>query len=192
MPLVAISGSQGSGKSTILKRLMDYDYYIIERKTSRSILADWGVTLQQVNNDPELTTRFQEEIIKRKADDELEAVRSSYIHFTERTFADLFTYALVALGKDNTYSDWLNEYYRQCMNYNQTYSLVYYLESGHFVPPSDGTRGSNVHYSRMIDMTMYDFTQQMTHVSKLTSIKTPDLQQRLTIIDEQTKALLKQ
>lgn len=200
MALVAISGSQGSGKTTILNRVKNHQFPIIERKTSRSILAEWEVTLEQVNNDPDLTVKFQEEIIERKYNDEIshsetnkgfsQTAMATHTWFTERTFADLFTYAVVTLGKDNRFSDWLNEYYRRCMRYNQIYDQVYYLKAGHFTPAHDGTRGSNVHYSRMVDLTMLDITQQMTHNSKLTVIDAPDLEQRVTLIAEQAKALL--
>lgn len=187
--LVAISGSQGSGKSTILQQIYERGYNIVERKTSRSILEDWGVTLKEVNDDPQLTMKFQEEITKRKFEDEHFAMKSTAVWFTERTHADLFTYALVSLGKDNTYSDWLNEYYRTCMNHNQDYRAVYYLRAGHFSIEHDGTRGSNVHYSRMVDLTMLDLTRQMVHTSKLTIIETPDLTQRVNIITQQSTGL---
>jgi len=184
--LVTVSGSQGSGKSTILHKLKELGYNIIERKTSRSILADWGVTLQEVNNDSELTLRFQEEISDRKFQDERDAIVSKDLWFTERTHADLFTYALVSLGKDNQHSEWLNKYYHQCMKYNQWYAASFYLRAGHFNIEHDGTRGSNVHYSRMVDLTMLDITQQMVHTSKLTIIETPDLEQRVNIITMQS------
>lgn len=184
--LVAISGSQGSGKSTILSQIKEKGFRTIERKTSRSILSDWGVTLEEVNNNSELTIKFQEEITKRKFDDELAAIKSGDLFFTERTHADLFTYALVSLGKDNNYSDWLDEYYHTCMRYNQYYGAVYYLRAGHFNIEHDGTRGSNMHYSRMVDLTMLDITQQMVHTSKLTVVETPDLSQRVNIITLQS------
>ena len=183
--LVAISGSQGSGKSTILAKIKEMGFPIVERKTSRSILSDWGVTLQEVNNDCELTTRFQDEITARKFEDEEMAIRSDLLHFTERTHADLFTYALVSLGKDNNYSDWLNKYYMTCMKLNQHYEKAFYLRAGQFNVEHDGTRGSNHHYSRMVDLTMLDMTQQMVHNSKLTIIETPDLMQRVGIITTQ-------
>lgn len=190
MSLVAIAGSQGSGKTTIMSRLQQEGYQTIERKTSRSILSEWNVSLQQVNNNPELTVAFQEEIIKRKYQDEINAARSNNLWFTERTFADLFTYTVVSLGKDNNFSQWINQYYQSCTRYNQIYSLVYYLKAGHFTPEHDGVRGSNIHYSRMVDLTMLEFTQQMIHNSKLYVIDTPDLEQRQTIIQEQSRALL--
>ena len=183
--LVAISGSQGSGKSTILQEVKEKGFNIIERKTSRSILSDWGVTLQEVNNDPVLTTKFQDEITKRKFLDEEQAINSPDLWFTERTHADLFAYALVSLGKDNSYSDWLDNYYQTCMKFNQQYAAVYYLRAGQFNVVHDGIRGSNMHYSRMVDLTMLDITQQMVHNSKLTIIETPDLNQRVNIITMQ-------
>jgi predicted ATPase len=190
MALVAISGSQGSGKSTIISKIQELGFNIIERKTSRSILSEWGVSLQQVNNDPNLTLKFQEEITRRKFNDERAAILDTQrLYFTERTHADLFTYALVSLGKDNHHSEWLDRYYRTCMEYNQWYASVYYLRAGHFNIEHDGTRGSNMHYSRMVDLTMLDITQQMVHTSKLTVIETPDLIQRVNIITMQSRGL---
>ena len=180
--LIAISGSQGCGKTTMLEKIKAAGFKTIDRKSSRSILSDWDVTLQEVNTNAELTLRFQEEITKRKYMDELDAMCTPELHFTERTHADLFTYALVSLGKDNSHTEWLNEYYKTCMKYNQSYAGVYYLRAGHFNIEHDGTRGSNVHYSRMVDLTMLDITQQMVHTSKLTIVETPDLEQRLNII----------
>jgi len=187
--LVAVSGSQGSGKTTIINQIQQHGHYVVERKTSRSILEDWNVTLQEVNNSHELTIKFQEEITKRKVRDELDAIECSDLVFTERTHADLFTYALVSLGKDNSYDSWLNDYYRTCMHHNQAYAGVFYLRAGQFNITHDGTRGSNMHYSRMVDLTMLDATRQMVHTSKLTVIETPDLTQRINIIQIQSEAL---
>lgn len=184
--LVAISGSQGSGKSTIVEILSQRGLKTIERKTSRSILEEWGVTLQEVNADGDLTTKFQEEITKRKFLDEQFAIETEDLWFTERTHADLFTYSLVSLGKENQYSEWLNNYYKTCMKYNQLYEGVYYLRAGHFNIEHDGTRGSGVHYSRMVDLVMLDITKQMVHTSKLTVIETPDLEQRVNLISVQS------
>lgn len=191
--LIAISGSQGAGKSTILHKLQqECGVEIVDRKTSRSILSDWGVSLDQVNNDPDLTLKFQDEIIQRKYRDEQRALQNPLeLWFTERTYADLFTYAVVSVGKDNKHSEWLNQYYRQCMQYQQTYSYVYYLRAGHFAPAHDGVRGSNHHYSRMVDLTMLDFTKQMTQPQLINIIETPDLEQRVSIIRIQSHALMR-
>lgn len=158
--LYSISGSQGTGKSTLLNAL---GYPTIERKTSRSVLSDWGVTLSEVNNNRPLTIKFQDEILKRKIEDEADAAASSDIYFTERTFADLFVYALVAIGKDNEYSDWLDSYYERCLDAQRdSYQNVFYLTAGHFKPVDDGVRAINQHYSRMVDVMMYEYTTKMT------------------------------
>lgn len=181
--LIAISGSQGAGKSTVLKELATRGYNIIARKSARSILKDWGITLDEVNDDHELTIKFQDEITKRKLEDEKPAIESKGIWFTERTHADLFAYALVDLGRDNEYSEWVDNYYKKCLYYNQLYTRVYYLQAGFFNIEHDGTRGANKHYSRMVDLIMSDLTQQMVHPSKFTRIITPSLDDRVDIID---------
>ena len=180
--LIAISGSQGSGKSTLLQQLEDLGHNVISRKTSRSILSDWNVPLEQVNNDPDLTLKFQQEIILRKFLDERDARYDDAVWFTERTYADLMTYFLIALGKTNRFTKDIDLYYKQCIMNQQAFGKVFYLKAGHFVPEHDEVRGVNVHYSRMVDLTMLDLTQQMTSVEKLSVIHTPCLEQRLQII----------
>jgi predicted ATPase len=183
--LIAVSGSQGSGKSTILAKLEEQGFNTVSRKTSRSILSEWDVSLEQVNNDRDLTLKFQDEIILRKKQDEANAAASDELWFTERTYADLFTYSLISLGKDNRNNDFLNRYYRTCLGYQQTYSHVFYLRAGYFDIEHDGTRGSNRHYSRMADLIMKDYTEQMTLGQNLSVIETPDLQERVDLISVQ-------
>lgn len=184
--LVSIMGSQGAGKSTVLAELRARGHNTIERKTSRSILSDWNVTLEDVNSDRELTIRFQDEIIRRKWNDEFAASKSGDLWFTERSYTDLFSYSVVALGSNNSFSDWLNEYYRQCARMQQSYSYVFYLQGGLFAVAPDGVRGSNQHYSRLVDAGMWSFAQQMTHHSVLTPISTPDLTTRVDFIENIT------
>lgn len=157
--LYAVAGSQGAGKSTVLSALTEKGYPSISRKTSRSILSDWGVSLSEVNNSRPLTIKFQDEILSRKFDDEQEAASSKDIWFTERTYMDLFTYALVAVGKDNEYSDWIDDYYFRCLEKQEYYNHIFFLPGGKFAPVHDGVRGSNQHYQRMVDMTLQYYTR---------------------------------
>lgn len=180
--LLAVSGSQGAGKTTVLNELTKAGFKVIERKTSRSILSDWGVTLAEVNNNPALTIKFQEEILKRKLEDEAEAVNSSDIWFTERTFTDLFVYALVALGKDNEYSEWLDEYYEKCKYAQESYDAVFYLQAGYFQPVNDGVRGINQHYSKMVDLVMSHYTNLMTSQQNMCVVNTPNIDERVFVI----------
>lgn len=184
--LYAISGSQGSGKSTVLRELQSAGQQVITRKTARSILDDWGVTLQEVNRNLELTVKYQDELLTRKRDDEVIGLCDS-IYYTERTYADLFSYALFTLGKHNDYSDWLNTYHTKCMKYQQMYAGVFYLKAGYFPPKHDGVRGSNHHYSRMADTTMLDVTTTMTRPDRLVVVDTGCLQQRVSSIMSMTE-----
>lgn len=167
--LVSVSGSQGLGKSVFINHLAtEWRFKTIERKTSRSILSDWGVSLSEVNNDRELTTKFQDEILTRKAADEAEAAVSDELWVTERSFADLFTYAVVALGKDNEYSDWVDRYYDRCVEAQKAYAGVMYLDrSGRFDGKivADGVRGINAHYGIMVDLTMTHYSNEICDMS---------------------------
>lgn len=157
--LLSIAGSQGSGKSTLLEELSKLGFNTVDRKTSRSILSDWGVTLQEVNTNSDLTIKFQDEILSRKMSDEAEAVASKDVWFTERTYADLFTYALVSLGHNNDFSAYIDQYYNACRAAQETHTACFYLQAGKFPVAADGVRGSNQHYSRMVDLVMYDILE---------------------------------
>ena len=181
--LISIAGSQGSGKSTVLKALNDAGYNIVERKTARSILTEWGVTLDAVNQDPDLKMSFQEELVTRKSTDEVELAYSEEIFFTERTFADLFTYALIAFGQYNRYDEWIDRYYKACKEGCNNYSRVYYLEScfSHNIE-DDGVRSINQHYSRMVDVVMLDVTKAMVGNDRLNVIDVEDIDKRVNHI----------
>lgn len=188
--LFAISGSQGSGKSTTIESLYKEGFPIVQRKTSRSILEEWGVTLSEVNNDRPLTIKFQDEILKRKFEDEREAALSrSEICFTERTYADLFAYALIAIGKDNEYSDWINDYYERCQRYQSSYKHIFFLPQGKFNLEADGVRGANKHYSKLVDTAIINITKQMRSVMDPLTFQpiNPELTQVLDVGVEQRK-----
>lgn len=179
--LIAISGSQGSGKTVLCNALVERGFAVVSRKTSRSILNDWGTTLDQVNSNPNLTIRFQDEILKRKRADDLELLQNNSVVITERSFVDLFVYALVSLGASNRFSNWLDEYFEQCVEAQRIYTNTVYLTAGHFKVQHDGVRGSNTHYSRMVDVTMQDFIKQFNQKTKSSFhiLDTPVLETRL-------------
>lgn len=179
--LIAISGSQGSGKTTLINELKALGYPTVGRKTARSILDEWGVTLDAVNSDFALKQAFQDELVRRKYNDELEASLSPDLWITERTFSDLFTYSLISFGQYNEYDSWLDAYFEKCKEYCLNYNHVFYITSK-FQIEKDGVRSINKHYSRMIDQIMLDITKQMIYDEKVSIIDTADMSARLTII----------
>lgn len=170
--LASVMGAQGSGKTTVLNEIISRGYQAIERKTSRSILSDWDVCLDEINTTPSLAIKFQDEILRRKIADEQEYVQDQdNVWYTERSYVDLFAYATVSLGHLNEYSDWLNNYFERCKAAQKTYKAVCYIHSGKFTPVHDGVRGSNIHYSRMVDLYMHDVLYQMTSKDVIVEIK---------------------
>lgn len=159
--LFAISGPQGSGKTTILNHLHHMGFPIVERKSSRSLLNDMNVTLDQVNDTPELCAEFQRKIVERKWNDEWKYHNTNTIAFTERTFTDLFVYALVNLGKFNSYDQWINRYFDRCKYFNDYYTGVFHLNGGMFDIENDGVRGSNRYYGLMVDTMISTINHEM-------------------------------
>ncbi len=160
--LISISGSQGCGKTTLLNKLVEkYGFNVIERKTSRSLLSDMGYTLNEINQSDELTIEFQEKIIDRKHEDEYEAVKSSDIWFTERSYADLFTYALMNLGRNNEHNCWLEQYYNRCWTLQMNYRGIIFLNRFTDDVENDGVRAINRHYSRAIEHIIYNNIKEM-------------------------------
>ena len=190
--LIAIGGSQGAGKSTLLQKLEQAGYPVVQRKTSRSILDEWKVSLDQVNKDPELCVKFQDEITKRKFEDEWDAVKSTDICFTERTYTDLFVYALMNLGKLNDYHNWINAYYDTCLSHNKMYSDIFYIPGGQFTIEMDGVRGSNPHYGHMVDITMQKYLEKMPPLTnQIKYITMADIDERFNFVMQSIKGLIK-
>ena len=176
--LIAISGSQGSGKSSLVSELQRDGLPVVARKTSRSILTEWGVTLHDVNNDDELTIKFQNEILRRKWEDERELRESDTIGITERTFMDLFTYVLISIGKNNEHSDWLDGYYAKCAAYSNAYTQVCYLPAGQFTLEHDGVRGSNNYYASLVDNALIHFTRMAIPNDRINIIRSSTILDR--------------
>jgi len=179
--MIAVTSAQGAGKTTMLNEMAARGYRVVDRKASRSILADWDVTLDQVNSDKDLTIRFQEEILRRKIEDDSNTGFNEVV-FTERSFVDLFGYALITLGKHNEYSSWLDDYYTRCCDAQKIYSRVVYLTSGHFDVEHDGVRGSNKHYAQMVDATFLHYYKEMTASRQQMVIDTPLLSARVAAL----------
>lgn len=174
LKVVSVCGAQGEGKTTVLEEIKNRGYYVVERKTSRSILAELGMTLEEVNKYPPLTKYFQEKIIERHASSFLFAkdmanlgrlnIIKDDVIFVERSFADIFTYCLMAIGSFNDYNQYVNEYYERCKKYQNSYSAVIAL-SGRVTEDieaeSDGVRSVNKHFIRAVDSTIDYYCKAM-------------------------------
>lgn len=187
--LVGISGSQGQGKTTVCNNLQQLGFNVVQNKTSRSILNDWGYTLDEVNRYAPLTVKFQDEVLRRHIEFNREAASGDKINFSERTFADIFSYALFVVGPFNKYDTWLNEYYEKCKAAQNMYSKVIYLSGRTYKPQEDGVRSINIHYTSAVDTLIYSYIKDFCRhergaPERCFTIKTPDHDERIKQILE--------
>lgn len=149
--IIGISGAQGQGKSTLIKAAVECNstFNAPTIQTSRNILNTWGFTLNEVNRYMPLKIKFQEQLL----DEHCRALNNlnSGVHLVERTFADIFAYAILGLGSFNEYSDWLDEYYIKCRDAQlRFFDHVVYLFGRDYTPEDDGVRSTNKHFSSIV------------------------------------------
>jgi predicted ATPase len=187
MSVVTISGSQGQGKSTVLNSLAAKGYNVVERKTSRSILKEWGFTLDEVNRYPPLTRAFQDEVIRRHLESMKPLLDDDKFYFMERSFADIFTYAILAIGSFNEYNNWMEDYYGKCLEAQAHFHSIFHLTGRTFVPQDDGVRSTSRFFGQTVDREIYSYLKIMdTAIGKnqLFSIAHTDNEERVKIILE--------
>lgn len=185
MSIVTLSGSQGQGKSTVLNTIASYGYSVVERKTSRSILADWTLSLNEVNKYAPLTRVFQEEVLERHLESMKPLVDDSRIHFMERSFSDIFSYANLAIGSFNEYNNWMEDYWNRCVEAQSLYLRVFHLTGRTFVPEEDGVRSTSRFFGATADREIYACLQAMDKVigkGQLHSIGVTDNEERVQAI----------
>lgn len=196
MHLISIAGSAGTGKSTLINYLQEnnrgYNFKVVDRKTSRSILRDWGITLQQVNSDIDIFKSFQLEMLSRKYSDDtsvFQTISDNDVIITERTFADLYTFALIIMGHNNEHNEWLNNYFNLCKQKQEIYDSIFLLPYGQFPIQSDDVRPNNEHFNLLWAKSIEEFTYKLmsdrqinVNVHKITDI---DLKLRAGVVFEQ-------
>lgn len=181
--LVAICGSQGQGKTTVLSSLQERGHRVSFPKTSRSILEEWGVTLEEVNKQPKLKMEFQDEIIKRHYEHNMGSAESGdHVIFTERSFADIFVYTVLSLGPFNEFSTWLDDYYNRCKEYQKIYSSIFKLEGRVNDVEEDGVRSVNQHFTQSIDTLLRYYLDDFG--VRVNIIDDPDHTNRIKLIEE--------
>lgn len=171
--LIGVSSSQGQGKTTLISSTQELGATPLKTQTARSILQNWDVTLDEVDKSPELRKRFQEEVVELHYSSISPAINSSNIYIVERTFADIFTYTVISLGLYNEYSNWLNEYYEKCKEYQQLFDRVVMLKGLNVNDlHKDGVRSINPHFATLVEnriefycMNMSENTTQVKIIS---------------------------
>lgn len=184
--LIGISSSQGQGKTTVLSSLREYGVTVMPVNTARSILADWGVTLSDLERNPDLRIKFQDRLIKDHYDALKQKKGTIAPVLVERTFADVFVYTLLSLGAFNEYSQWLEEYYEMCKEYQKVFDKVILLEGRDSTEvESDGVRSTNQHFVTVVQHSIRHYVYEMSSTpNSVIHVNTPDHEQRINHILE--------
>ena len=164
--IIGISGAQGQGKSTLIKAAIEQSeppYVDMQLQTARGVLNDWGYTLDEVNGYMPLKLKYQDELFERH----YEAFGYTYYQkdyfLAERSFADIYTYALASVGPFSVHSKWLNEYYEKCRKaQREIFSHVVFLSGRVYSPEYDGVRPINTQFSDMVDFLIRKYTQEFS------------------------------
>ena len=181
--IIAFSGSQGSGKTTLLEELSKRGYNVIARKTSRSVLSDWDMTLSEVYADHKLMMAFQDEIFERKLADEQEALLSNELWLTDRSYVDILGYTIMVLGSDIRYGGWLQDYHDRCVMAEHFYQHRVYVPRLNIKVVGDGCRSVCPVYSKAIDHVMRGF-QLSISPANVVELTTSNLTERILEVKE--------
>jgi len=185
--IIGISGAQGQGKSTLIKAALgstEYNFRDGELQTARTLLSDMGYTLTEVNKYMPLKVKFQEQLLSNHSANIQSLIQVSHdrddIYLVERTFADIFNYALLSLGPFNEYSEWLNEYYEQCKKaQDECFDSVVFLSGRDYTPEEDGVRSINSHFSALTDFLIRKYTMAFINTTYGVEITEPSVHGRL-------------
>lgn len=183
--IVSISGAQGQGKSTTLASLQLGGLNIIELKTARSVLSEWNIGLPEIYADRVLAMKFHEALIVRHDENCAPYYNQDDVFFMERSYADIFAYALAVTGHFNDCSEWLNQFYDKCSALQSKLSGVIYLSGRVYTPEEDGVRSTNIHFSKVIDLSIENYSREFannTHTHRVYHVSRPELSSRVNVI----------
>jgi hypothetical protein len=184
--IIGVSGAQGQGKSTLISDCVASNYggCKLGLQTSREILNDWGYTLSEVNKYSPLKVKFQDELIKRHEKSLIRSLElaseAKLVFLVERTFADIFTYALASIGPHNEYSNWLDEYAEKCSEAQKKYfHTVVFLQGREYVPEDDGVRSVNIHFAHLANSMILHYAETFSNDDSLLVVNVSDRNSRV-------------
>lgn len=126
--IIAISGSQGTGKSSILSSAEDFGCYVDRMSVARTVQANLGWDkLSRVEESKEDMMQFQEEVLNVMMARDAAIAATGRLTIVERSPADVFAYASLwckRAGADAELDDWLNAFGRKCKAHLETYTVV--------------------------------------------------------------------
>lgn len=159
--LLGLSSVQGQGKTSLIQTFAQRDSFIKHKnlQSARTLMDKLNLTLPEINADIKLKTYFQDELLDQHFNS-LSKIDHSEFSIIERTFVDMFCYALISVGPFNAVSTWLDNYYYKCCQAQKILSHTFYLQYG-IIPVEDGCRSVNYHYAKTMDILMKHYLNEM-------------------------------
>lgn len=189
--LSAITGSQGQGKSTTINHICsDGIITKIVSNTAREVISKFfkGDTLEKIYSCPEKTVDMQELVFENHYNLLKQYKEDKNYFIVERSFADLYTYALLRIGALNSYNQWLQEYKHKCHEAQRIFSNIFFLTGRTYTPEFDGVRSVNHDFSSIVDLTLKKTLHELNSESNIEIIDNPDLDYRcMKIIEKMVK-----
>lgn len=193
--LLCISGSHGEGKTTLLEEYMSkyQDARWIKNTAARDSLRELGMTLENVYSSKEKIVEFQELVLKKQNHIVEQANSTNILHVTERSYLDLLTYAILGIGGDVRFQDWLDSYAEDCMYGHELTSGLLHLEGrvipmGGTSPENDGTRPTGAIFTTATTAIISHLAHQTKSTATLIC-SNPDLANRVVSLHDMVTLL---
>lgn len=180
--IIGISGSQGRGKSFLIKEMKKRGHHTIDSSTTRSVLKDYNVTLDEANKNLSLKKEIQREVLNRHSSLIEEYSKSNNVILIERTFADIFVYTLLSFGLFNEHDEWINAYYTKCKEAQQYIDQVIYLTGRDYTPENDGVRSTNKFMAKAVDGLIEHYSYDMSG-TKCITLTEPSIDGRVELLE---------
>lgn len=191
--IIGFSGAQGSGKTTTLNALSALGYKVDDFKVSRAVQEKMGYNaLQDATNNFNKMVEFQNEILTQKMAREEHLKLQDGIILTDRTFADISTYAMIwaedlemkGFVDKKTCQDFIFNFVEECSDYQQIYSgVVNFPYMDHIKWEQDKNRAS-MDKIESFEKHIHRFFKQYQGNVSLFEITTKSIEDRATQVEE--------
>lgn len=159
--IICLTGTQGQGKTYLLNQLKEKGHNVRFNTTAREVLAEHHITLEEVYTNPNLSINFQDEILNRQIAYDAKLCEAAEIYVSERSYIDIFVYALMAVGRLNKYESWLQDYYDKCLDAQSKCGGIIYIYGRKFTPKNDGVRSTSKLFADSVDVVMDHHLKQL-------------------------------